>query len=106
MPIISIEGNIGAGKSTLLERIQRRAIQENNKRIHIIPESLDVWDKVKEGNKSILQLFYENKKKYAMSFQILCFLTLTYNMMGEIQKLGKNDIVLIEPPCSSPRFPE
>ena len=96
MPIISIEGNLGAGKSTLLERIQKRCIQENNKHIHIIPESLDIWNKIKEGEKSILQLFYENKSKYAMTFQILCFLTITYNMMGEIQRLGKKDIVIIE----------
>ena len=96
MPIISIEGNVGATKSTLLERIQQRCIQENNKHIHIIPESLDIWNKIKEGDKNILQLFYDDKKKYAMSFQILTFLTMTYNMMGEIQRLGKKDTVIIE----------
>jgi len=96
MPIIAIEGNIGATKSTLLERIQKRCIQENNKHIHIIPESLDIWNKIKEGDKTILQLFYEDKHKYAMSFQILTFLTMTYNMMGEIQKLGKKDTIIIE----------
>jgi deoxyadenosine/deoxycytidine kinase len=96
MPIISIEGNIGAMKSTLLERIQKRVIQENNKHIHIIPESLDLWEKIKEGEKSILQLFYDDKKKYAMPFQVLTFLTITYNMMGEIQRLGKKDTVIVE----------
>jgi deoxyadenosine/deoxycytidine kinase len=96
MPIISIEGNVGSTKSTLLERIQQRCIQENNKHIHIIPESLDIWNKIKEGDKNILQLFYDDKKKYAMSFQILTFLTMTYNMMGEIQRLGKKDTVIIE----------
>jgi len=96
MPIISIEGNIGAMKSTLLERIQKRAIQENNKTIHIIPESLDIWDKIKDGDKSIFQLFYENKNKYGFAFQILTFLTITYNMMGELQKLAKKDTILIE----------
>lgn len=96
MPIISIEGNVGAGKSTLLERIQRRCIQDNNKHIHIIPESLDIWNKIKEGEKSILQLFYDDKKKYAMPFQVLAFLTMTYNLMGEIQRLGKKDTVIIE----------
>jgi len=96
MPIISIEGNIGAGKSMLLERIQKRAIQDNNKHIHIIPESLDIWEKIKEGEKNILELFYENKSKYAMSFQVLTFLTITYNMMGEIQRLSNKDTVIIE----------
>jgi deoxycitidine kinase len=96
MPIICIEGNIGAGKSTLLEKIQKRAIQENNKHIHIIPESLDIWEKIKEDGNSILQLFYNDKKKYAMPFQVLTFLTITYNMMGYIQKLSNKDTVIIE----------
>lgn len=96
MPIISIEGNIGAGKSTLLQKIQERAIQENNKHIKIIPESLDIWNEIKEGDKSIFQLFYENKNKYALAFQILTFLTITYNMMGELQKMGKKDTIIIE----------
>lgn len=96
MPIICIEGNIGAGKSTLLEKIQKRAIQENNKHIHIIPESLDIWEKIKEDGNSILQLFYYDKKKYGMPFQVLTFLTITYNMMGHIQKLSNKDTVIIE----------
>jgi deoxyadenosine/deoxycytidine kinase len=96
MPIISIEGNIGAGKSTLLEKIQQRVIQTNNKKIHIIPESLDVWTSIKDGKKSILELYYNHKKKYAVPFQVLTFLSMTFNMMGEIQRLGKDDIVIIE----------
>jgi thymidylate kinase len=96
MPIISIEGNIGAGKSTLIQKIQQRAIQENNKHIHIIPESLDIWEQIKDGDKSIFQLFYENKSKYGFAFQILTFLTITYNMMGHLQKMGKIDTIIIE----------
>jgi thymidine kinase/deoxynucleoside kinase len=96
MPIISIEGNIGAGKSTLLQKIQERVIQENNKHIKIIPESLDIWNEIKEGDKSIFQLFYENKSKYGFAFQILTFLTITYNMMGQLQKMGKKDTIIIE----------
>ena len=96
MPIISIEGNIGAGKSTLLQKIQERVIQENNKHIIIIPESLDIWNEIKEGDKSIFQLFYENKSKYGFAFQILTFLTITYNMMGQLQKMGKKDTIIIE----------
>jgi deoxyadenosine/deoxycytidine kinase len=96
MPIISIEGNIGAGKSTLLERIHNRAIQENNKKIHIIPESLDIWNQIKDGDKSIFQLFYENRNKYGFAFQVLTFLSTVYNMMGELQKLAKKETVIIE----------
>jgi len=96
MPIISIEGNIGAGKSTLLQKIQERVIQENNKHIIIIPESLDIWNEIKDGDKSIFQLFYENKSKYGFAFQILTFLTITYNMMGQLQKMGKKDTIIIE----------
>lgn len=96
MPIISIEGNIGAGKSTLLEKIQKRIIQTNNQKIHIIPESIDVWTSIKDGKKNILELYYNHMKKYAVPFQILTFLSSTFNIMGEIQRLGKDDIVIIE----------
>lgn len=96
MPIIAIEGNLGSGKSTLLERIEKRAIQKKATNIHTIPESLDVWEKIKEGEKNILQLFYEDKKKYAVPFQMLTFLTITYNIMGEIQKMAKHRTIIIE----------
>jgi deoxyadenosine/deoxycytidine kinase len=96
MPIISIEGNIGGLKTTLLNRIQKRAIEKNAKNIHIVPEALDIWDKIKEGDKSILELFYEDKKKYAVPFQMLTFLTITYNIMGEMQRLSKDKIVIVE----------
>lgn len=96
MPIISIEGNIGAGKSTLLERIEKRAIEKKVKNIHTIPECLDIWEKIKEGEKNILELFYDNKKKYAVPFQMLTFLTITYNLMGEMQRMTKDKIVILE----------
>jgi deoxyadenosine/deoxycytidine kinase len=96
MPIISIEGNVGAGKSTLLERIHNRAFEKKVSNIQTIPECLDIWEKIKEGEKNILELFYENKKKYAVPFQMLTFLTITYNLMGEMQRMTKDKIVIIE----------
>jgi deoxyadenosine/deoxycytidine kinase len=39
---------------------------------------------------------YENKKKYAVPFQMLTFLTITYNLMGEMQRMTKDKIVIIE----------
>lgn len=96
MPIISIEGNIGSGKSTLLERIHNKAFEKKVSNIQTIPECLDIWEKIKDGEKNILELFYENKKKYAVPFQMLTFLTITYNLMGEMQRMTKDKIVIIE----------
>jgi deoxyadenosine/deoxycytidine kinase len=96
--IISIEGNIGAGKSTLLNRIQARINQTPNmkRQIHIIPEEIDVWNKFRENDKGLLELFYENKSKYCYPFQILTFLTLTFDLMGAYKSVGYNDIIICE----------
>jgi len=71
---ISIEGNIGAGKSTLFENIQQYIRQYNmntDNHIVFIREPVDIWEKVTENNKTILELFYENPKVYASMFQTM-----------------------------------
>lgn len=96
--IISIDGNIGAGKSTLLNRIQARVNKTPNmkRQIHIIPEEIEVWNKFRENDKGLLELFYEDKPKYCYPFQILTFLTLTYDLMGAFKSVGENDIIICE----------
>jgi deoxyadenosine/deoxycytidine kinase len=71
---ISIEGNIGAGKSTLFENIQKFIGEYNmntDNHIVFIREPVDIWEKVTENNKPILELFYENPKVYASMFQTM-----------------------------------
>jgi deoxyadenosine/deoxycytidine kinase len=57
---IAIEGNIGAGKSTVLERLSQS--------YRVLPEPIDQW-------KEWLELFYQDKKRWAFAFQMKVLLT-------------------------------
>jgi deoxyguanosine kinase len=94
--IISLDGNIGAGKSTLLAEI-RKQIPE----INIVDEPVDQWTYLLDENeKNILELFYEDKKRWAYTFQTCALLTRQKNMQQMIKHLsdtGKtNQIILTE----------
>ena len=71
--IISIEGNIGSGKSTLLNLLREK--YKENQHIIFVDEPVSEWNKIKDGEKSILELFYGDKDKYSFTFQILAYIT-------------------------------
>ena len=74
--IISLDGNIGAGKSTLLKEI-REQIPE----IYIVDEPVDQWTYlIDENEKNILELFYEDKKRWGYTFQTCALLSRQKNM--------------------------
>jgi len=67
--VISIEAAIGTGKSTLLRLLQQR---KDNWRF--VQEPVDQWQTV-GGKHNLLQSFYEDKRRYAFSFQTYCVLS-------------------------------
>lgn len=81
MPIIiSLDGNIGAGKSTLLEEIGKKL------QVHIVNEPVGQWTSLKnEEGKSLLELFYENKKRWAYTFQNCAILTRLKNIKDAVE---------------------
>ena len=93
---ISIEGSIGAGKSTLLQHVylelQRRGLGED--RVYIVPESIDEWNGVTDEGKTILQLFYQDKKKYAFAFQCLTLTTL-FKSIRRVSEKHPDTIILL-----------
>jgi deoxyadenosine/deoxycytidine kinase len=63
--IITLDGNIGAGKSTLLAEIRKRIHH-----VHVVEEPVGRWMTLKnEEGKNLLELFYEDKKRWAYTFQ-------------------------------------
>jgi len=69
--IISLDGNIGAGKSTLLEAI-RRDMPE----VEVVQEPVGEWEQLRDAQgRSLLQLFYEDKKRWSYTFQNCAILT-------------------------------
>jgi len=70
--IISVEGNIGSGKSTIL-KILRKKYNDNN--IIFVDEPVAEWNQIKDGDKTILELFYQDQNKYSFAFQVMAYIT-------------------------------
>ena len=69
--ILSLDGNIGAGKSTLLAEI-RKALPD----LHVVDEPVGQWTALHNAaGKNLLELFYEDKKRWAYTFQNCAILT-------------------------------
>jgi len=102
--IISLDGNIGAGKSTLLN-----AIREKIPEINYVDEPVGQWTSLKNGEgRNLLELFYEDKKRWAYTFQNCAILTRLKNIQDAIQKLDKSNsesqIVLTERSVLTDRY--
>lgn len=61
--IISVEGCIGAGKTTFLKELEGSGYC-------VVYEPVDDWTKEKIGEKSLFELYYEDKQKYGFPFQM------------------------------------
>lgn len=81
--IISLDGNIGAGKTTLLEQIRRAMID-----LHVVEEPVGLWTSLKNRDgKSLLELFYEDKKRWAYTFQNCAIMTRFRNIQDAVHQL-------------------
>jgi len=91
MCFISIEGNIGAGKSTLVELI-KEVFDEI--KVEFVQEPVDEWLTLTDENgHNILEIFYNNKKRWAYSFQMNALIT----RLKRLEKaLEYNDLVICE----------
>ena len=81
--IISLDGNIGAGKSTLLAEIRNKLHD-----VHIVDEPVGQWTALKNAEgKNLLELFYEDKKRWAYTFQNCAILTRLKNIQDAVENL-------------------
>jgi deoxyadenosine/deoxycytidine kinase len=70
--IISIEGCIGAGKTTVIEALKTKFGDD----IQFIDEPVKMWQSLKnEQGNDLLQVFYEDNKRYSYTFQNCALLT-------------------------------
>ena len=92
--IISIEGNIGSGKSTLLNLLREK--YKENKNIIFVDEPVSEWNNIKDGEKSILELFYGDKDKYSFTFQILAYITRLRKLLQVLENSNKDDVIICE----------
>lgn len=91
MPVVSIEGNIGTGKSTLLN-----LLQDKFKNIVFVKEPVDEWIKLKnDNNENILELFYRDKKRWSLTFQMNAFIS-RIKLLENIIKNNPNKLIFTE----------
>lgn len=84
MIIISLDGNIGAGKSTLLAEIRKQL-----KEVYVVDEPVGQWTSLKNDDKNLLELFYEDKKRWAYTFQNCAILTRLQNIKNAVTYLER-----------------
>ena len=105
--IYSVDGNIGAGKTTFLEAI-RTAIPEGTvetNKIHIVLEPIGEWLRLKHSDgRSLLELFYADKKRWAYTFQNCAILTRLNATLEALKTLPADAIVLTERSVLTDRY--
>lgn len=94
--LISLEGNIGSGKSTILDHLKEHLLYAGSRRIVYVDEPLAQWEKIKnDQGVSMLQLFYQDPKKYAFSFQMMAYISRLVNLEEAIER-HPNCIIMME----------
>lgn len=87
--IIAIDGNIGSGKSTFLRLLKKHL----SHKVYFAKEPVQEWQLLKDsqGN-DILQNFYQDKSRWAYTFQNLAFIT-RINEINKAIASGKKYII-------------
>lgn len=113
--IIPIEGNIGSGKSTLLKHLKdyvdkhsdttllnhNAEIKTNtnctfklNRKIIFLKEPVDEWETIRDSeNKTMLEKFYADQKRYSFSFQMMAYISRLVYMKDAVE--ANPDAVII-----------
>ena len=87
--IIAIDGNIGSGKSTFLRLLKKHF----SHKVYFAKEPVDEWQLLKDTNgNDILQNFYQDKSRWAYTFQNLAFIT-RINEINKAMASGKQFII-------------
>ena len=97
--VISLDGNIGAGKTTLIEAIQN-ALPD----VEVVVEPVGEWMTLKnEEGKSLLELFYEDKRRWSYTFQNCAILTRLRAIRTAI-RTSKKKVIITERSVHTDRY--
>jgi len=104
---ISIEGNIGVGKTSFLNLLNE-ALELP---FELIPEPVAEWQNFKQAEaqnvtSNILEMFYQNPKRWAYLFQTLCFGSRVKNLLklkNKIQDDQSSKLFIFERSLESDR---
>jgi len=89
--IFSVEGNIGSGKSTFVEYLK----QHCSDKFVFLQEPVNIWKEIKdeESGKDKIQLFYEDMKTHAFSFQMMAYISRLSTLKRAIKENPGKDII-------------
>jgi deoxyadenosine/deoxycytidine kinase len=97
--IVTLDGNIGSGKSTLLAAL---AVQLPD--VEVVVEPVAEWMILKNADgKSLLELFYEDKRRWAYTFQNCAILT-RLRTIKEAMASTKKRVILTERSVLTDRY--
>jgi deoxyadenosine/deoxycytidine kinase len=97
--IVSVDGLIGAGKTFLLTELQR-ALPD----VEVVLEPVGEWMRLKDASgKSLLELFYEDKKRWAYTFQNCAILTRLRTILAAMRTTTKR-VILTERSVLTDRY--
>ena len=87
--IVTIEGNIGSGKSTLVQELRNVLTPTWT----FLDEPVEEWLKLKdESGRSLIELFYSDKKRYSYTFQNYAYIT----RMRKLMEINNNAVNVTE----------
>jgi deoxyguanosine kinase len=90
--IVSCDGQIGAGKTTLLA-VLKEALPD----VEVVLEPVGEWMRLKDPatGKSLLELFYEDKRRWAYTFQNCAILTRLRTIKAAMASLPASKRVIL-----------
>ena len=87
MFLFTVEGNIGSGKSTFLNVLKDELKHVNGIPVVFVEEPVGEWETIQsEDGKTMIELFYADKEKYAFSFQIMAYISRLKCLQNTIQR--------------------
>jgi len=109
--IVSIEGNIGSGKTTLIHELEcflkpeADKLGSSEKKYVFLREPLDIWNSIKDNktDENILQKYYKEPTKYALSFQIMAYMTFHQRLVDAIKDADEDTVIICERSMESSR---
>jgi deoxyadenosine/deoxycytidine kinase len=94
--IISIEGNIGAGKSTLIRYLKKNLHSVDYTPVVYVDEPVEEWSTIRSADdKTMLELFYADPKRYAFSFQMMAYISRLANL-DTVVKENQHSVIVTE----------
>lgn len=92
--IVVVEGNIGAGKTTFCQDLYEQLTAAERRSVVFVKEPVERWTNANGEN--LLKLFYEDKKRWAFTFQCLVLATTIQNESRAVRLSEEGHIVIME----------